>query len=147
MKNNKAVMAVVAIVLLGAGFGGGYAFAKSQSPMSGTFASNFPGGAAGGQFRTGTGMMGARGGNFIAGEILSKDASGLTIKMQDGSTKIILVGVSAQINKSALGTLADLSTGTNVTVTGTTNSDGSVTAQAIQIRPEGMGLGSTTPKQ
>lgn len=144
MKNKKIVAAVVAVVLVGAGFGGGYTFAKTQSPARGDFANaNFQGG----QFvARGAGTM-RTGGNFIAGEILSKDTSGVTIKMQDGSTKIILIGSSAQINKNAAGTMDDLTAGTNVSITGTTNSDGSVTAQAVQIRPVGFGVGSTTPRQ
>lgn len=87
----------------------------------------------------GAGGMGARGsmnsGGFTAGEIISKDASSVTIKMQDGSTKIVLVGSSTQVMKSTTGSFNELTTGANVTVTGTVNSDGSVTAQVIQLRP------------
>lgn len=87
----------------------------------------------------GAGGMGARGGmnsgGFTAGEIISKDASSVTIKMQDGSTKIVLVGSSTQVMKSTTGSFNELTTGANVTVMGTVNSDGSVTAQVIQLRP------------
>ena len=57
--------------------------------------------------------------------------------MQDGSTKIVLVGSSIEITKSAAGSVEDLATGINVTVVGTANSDGSVTAESVQIRPAG----------
>lgn len=150
MKNKKAVMAVVAIILLGAGFGGGYAFAKSQSPRGqfGTFNVNGQtvsfsgrtGGAGNATFRAG-----GAGANFANGQIISKDANGITIKMQDGSTKIILVGGSAQVAKQTTGTLDDLTVGENVTVTGTTNSDGSITAQTVSLRP--AGFGTTTRMQ
>jgi hypothetical protein len=53
--------------------------------------------------------------------------------MQDGSTKIVLVSATTQITKSATGTQADLKTGENVVVTGTPNSDGSLTATNVQL--------------
>jgi len=147
MKNNKIVMAVAAVVLLGAGFGVGYAFAKSQAPARGQFfvngqAANFAGraGAAGN-----AAFKGGANGGFTAGQIISKDANGITIKMQDGSTKIILVGGSAQIMKQASGTLDDLSVGEEVTITGSANSDGSITAQTVSLRPAGMGT-TTRPQ-
>ena len=142
MKNNKIVLAAAAIVLIGAGFGGGYTFAKSQSPR-GQFAAlgangqmiqfSGKGGPGGVTFRTGAN------GGFSAGEILSKDANGITIKMQDGSTKIVLVGASAQIMKQTSGSLDDLSVGQNVMITGSPNSDGSITAQTVSLRPAGFG--------
>ncbi len=53
-------------------------------------------GAAGFQ-GAGRGTMGG----FTAGEVLSKDDSGITIKMMDGSTKIVLVNGSTAVMKSA----------------------------------------------
>ncbi len=139
--NRKTLLGalVLAIVIGGGAFYGGMAYAKAKSPARG---GNFTG-----QFTTGTGnrMGGAglrAGDGFTAGQIISKDATSITIKMQDGSTKIVLVGDSTQVMKSTNGTIADLSAGTNVTVTGTANSDGSVTAQSVQIRPAGTVLPS-----
>ncbi len=85
-------------------------------------------------------FMGQRGGQangFIMGEILKKDATSVTIKMQDGSTKIVLMGESTEVTKSVSGSGGDLTTGLNISVAGSPNPDGSVTAQTIQIRPEG----------
>src|SRR6185503_11265059 len=116
MKNKKVLGGIVAVLLIGVGFGGGFAFAKSQSPRGfGSFTVNGQavsfngrGGAAGGaMFRTGAN------GGFSTGEIISKDANGITIKMQDGSSKIVLVGGSTQIAKQAAGTLDDLTVGQN----------------------------------
>jgi hypothetical protein len=73
-----------------------------------------------------------------AGQVLSFSGGTMTIKMTDGSTKLVLVGSSTAILKTAQGSAADLSAGTEVVVGGTPNSDGSVTAQSIQIRPAGM---------
>lgn len=102
----------------------------------------FPGGAAGG------GNGNARGG-FTAGSIVSNDGSTITIKMNDGSTKFVLYSGSTTIRKSAAGTSADLVAGENVVVTGSANSDGSITATQIQLGglPGGLGGGGqeTTP--
>ncbi|HEV7449512.1 MAG TPA: hypothetical protein VGP13_03160 [Candidatus Paceibacterota bacterium] len=147
-KNNMILGAVAGAVLLGASFWGGMTYAKGSAPMRGGFA-----GANGAQFagRAGAGGTGARGaaaGGFTAGQILSKDANGITIKMMDGSTKIILVSGSTQVMKQASGTQDDLSVGTNVTITGSANSDGSITAQSVQIRPAGTATPrATTPAQ
>lgn len=102
----------------------------------------FPGGAAGG------GNGNAQGG-FTAGSIVSNDGSTITIKMNDGSTKFVLYSGSTTIRKSAEGTSADLVAGENVVVTGSANSDGSITATQIQLGglPGGPGGGGqeTTP--
>jgi hypothetical protein len=117
-------------------------YAKSQTPARGQFADN---GQVHGGPGEGSARAGANGG-ITFGEIISKDETSVTIKMQNGSTKIVLVGGSAQVMKSTTGSLDDLAVGTQVTVTGAANSDGSVTAQSVQIRPEGSSpLGGTPP--
>jgi hypothetical protein len=123
---------VTALVIAGGSFYGGMAYAKSTTPSRGQFTAN-------GQFAgaTGANRTGMRTGGFTAGQILSKDATSITIKMQDGSTKIILIGSSTQIMKTSTGSQDDLAAGTEVTVTGSANSDGSITAQSVQIRPAG----------
>lgn len=144
MKNKQMIGGAVAVVLIGAAFYGGVTYQKSQMPQRGQFALSAQGGP-GAQF---AGRAGARtGAGFVSGEILSKDASGITVKSQDGSTKIVLLGSSAQISKSAVGTPEDLSIGTDVLVNGSANSDGSITAQNVQIRPAGTGPFSSSTRQ
>ena len=75
---------------------------------------------------------------FANGEILNANDKNLTVKMRDGGSKIIVMASSTQVTKSAEGTLADLITGKQVMINGINNSDGSMTASYIQIRPEDM---------
>lgn len=136
--NNKIILGIVGLLFIAGSFYGGMAYAKSSTRSRGQFGNGQM--MANGQFPGGGMRGGMNGGGFTVGEIISKDTSSITIKMQDGSTKIVLVSDSTQVMKSASGSLADLSNGTNVVVTGTTNSDGSITGQSVQIRPA-----STTP--
>jgi hypothetical protein len=78
---------------------------------------------------------GANGG-LVSGQILSQDDKSVTLKLLDGGSKIIFFSASTQITKSATGAVADLTVGENLMINGTTNTDGSITAQTIQIRPK-----------
>ncbi len=133
--NNKIVIAVVvtAVIAGGIGYWGGSAYGKPAQMTPGQF--NRMGGLAGGAGRVRGGAGGAAGAGFVTGTILSKDAQSITVQMQDGS-KIVFVSGTTQVSKTAAGSLADLIVGERVVVTGTTNSDGSVTASSIQLRPE-----------
>ena len=129
--NNK-IMAAVAAALIGVSFYAGVTYDKSTAPAAPV--------RAGGNF---TGARGGRGmGGVAAGQVLSVDATGFTVKMQDGSSRIVLVGSSTQVMKSVAGMVTDLAQGENVVVQGSSNSDGSVTAQTVQIRPAGSMPGS-----
>lgn len=153
MKNNNLVLPIVLLVVgLGVGFGGGYYFKGYQQTQARTA---FAGGgnmigANGAQRFTGTrgagtGARGAAGG-AVTGTVLSMDAKSLTVKMPDGSTKIVLFAGSTTYSNTTSATQSDIKTGSTVAVFGTPNSDGSVTATNIQINPAfGRMMGSPTP--
>ena len=127
--------AVVAVIIVGGGaFYAGMVYRKGQAPQHGQFGT--------GQFagRTGAGARGTAGGSFTAGQIVSSANGSITIQAAMGSsTEIVLISNSTQILKSVSGSMSDLTQCANVVVTGSMNSDGSLTAQSIQIRPAGMG--------
>ncbi len=136
-KNQLIGLVVSALVVGGASFYGGIQYQKSQAPVRGQFSTGV-GGAGGFAGRTG-----GRGiGGFTAGKILSVGNGSLTLQsMTSSSTEIVLTGPSTQIEKTVAGSGSDLSVGSNVVVTGTPNSDGSLTAASIQIRPAGTNFG------
>jgi len=132
MKNHWIATIILVVAVGAAGFFVGMQYQKMQR---GNFASRF--GGANGTFQR---LGGANGMRPVFGQIISADATSITVKMNDGSTKIVIVSSRTSINKAATGTKDDLKTGETVAVFGTTNSDGSVTAQNIQLNPQQMRL-------
>lgn len=136
MKSNIWLGVVMAVVIGVAAFFGGMKYAQTQSRSSIGMTGQF------GRFRQGNGGNGfpgqGRNGNIgrVAGQILSIDAQGLTVKMPDGSSRVIILSDSTQYVKSTAGSKSDLKTGDRVGVFGTMNSDGSVTATEVQINPQ-----------
>lgn len=131
-KNNSLVLIiVVAIIVGGAGFFGGMQYQKSQRPAMGD--RQFMMGGPNGQGQPMQGRPNMQGMAPVSGEVISSDDESVTVKMQDGSSKILILSSDTAINKSTEGTKTDLKTGERITAFGTENSDGSVTAQNISI--------------
>ena len=139
---NKIIIAIVAIILIGGSYyvGSVSAGKSGQSTFPGQGNMQGSGKTAGSQARG----MNRNNLNFISGEVISKDATSLTIKLRDGSTKNIFYSDNTKISKQAEGVMDDIAVGTNVMVNGDTNQDGSVSAKDVQIRPV-MNVSSTTP--
>jgi len=131
IKNTIIITILVAIITTAGGFFAGTKY--QQSKQTTRQFGNIGNGNLGGM-RNGIG--GNRAGfTPVNGEIISSDANSITVKLQDGSSKIVLYSDKIPINKSSQGAAADLKIGERVAVFGQTNTDGSVTAQSIQLNP------------
>jgi hypothetical protein len=91
-----------------------------------------------GAFNRGALMTRGGGGNFLSGTIAKQDSGSITINTRDGSSHLVLLTPATTVSKSTTGTVSDLSVGKDVIVSGTTNSDGSVSATLVQLRPAGV---------
>ncbi len=148
---------IVGVVLAVVGFGGGMMFQKSQDSLKGLSGTELQKKMSSlGLGTTGTATTGARningrtfgtgfpgGGNFagrgglVSGEIVSADANSITVKESTGSTKVVYYTSTTTVDKTVAGASSDLTVGQTVTTNGTANTDGSVAATTIQIRPAG----------
>ena len=144
-KNKKIGLIVGLVIVLCVVFYGGMVYGKSQIPaqVTATFGQNGTIGARGAR-----GM----GGGFTTGQIISKDANSITVQLMTGGagsatqpsgpaspslggSKIIFIGANTTVAKTVAGSANDLTVGAQVSITGTANTDGSVNAQSVQIRP------------
>ena len=130
-KKTIAIIIAVAVVFGGVGFWGGnsYAIGQATATRAARGGGQFGGGTAGGR-------IGTRGGSFTGGKVIAKDDKSITLQLQDGGSAVVFYSTSTTVMKSATGSISDIAVGTNIIVTGSKNSDGSQTAQSIQIRPD-----------
>ncbi len=140
MKKFLPLVIVIVIVVVAGAFYGGMLYSQSQRPSfaNGRFGqgvANFNGQRPNGQ----------NGASVVSGQILSKDEQSITVQIRNAGSKIIFLSDSTSVGKFVDGTAADLTVGENVMVNGTTNSDGSVSATSVQIRPATPDGNSVTP--
>ena len=148
MKPAQIVIGVViALALAGGGFAAGMTVARGSGAEAN--ASPSPSGAAGrggagitGRLGQGGGAAGAAGGQAMAGRILSVNDGSITIEVrQPGAqgasptvtSQIVLVGSSTRIVKTVESDikLTDLKANDQVTIVGSTDANGNVSATAI----------------
>ena len=131
--NKKISIIIIIAIIAGAGaFYGGmkYQASKTRSRLGAGNFQNMRDLSTGRQ-----GLANRAGANMSGGEIITKDDKSITIKLRDGGSKIVFYSASTEIGKFASGTAADIEVGKSVMINGSANSDGSITAQSIQIRP------------
>ncbi|MBP6994291.1 hypothetical protein KBB12_03550 [Candidatus Woesebacteria bacterium] len=148
MRTKQMIVIGVVAVVVGAGgfFVGRYTVTNAQSTRAGQFGAGATGNPRIGGFQ-GAGTRGAGGVRFrpVSGDIIESSTDSITVKLTDGSSKIVLFSDTTNINKAQAATPADLQVGEKVMVTGQDNSDGSVTAQNIQLNPVFRGQPESTP--
>lgn len=138
MKNNTIITIVLVVIVGAGGFFAGMKYQQSKQP---TFSRQFGGGLGGRATEQPQGGISRGGFRPVNGEIISSDDKSITVKMQDGSSKIVLLSDKTEINKAQQVELIELKVGEKVAVFGTENSDGSVTAANIQLNPMFRGEG------
>jgi len=75
-------------------------------------------------------------GQPVSGEIISIDATSLTVKLIDGSSRIVLISGKTIFNKTSSVEKSELKVGEKVGIFGTSNTDGSMSAENIQLNPQ-----------
>lgn len=132
MKNKKLVKIVIYVVILIiiflVGLFLGKDTAKTSTMNNKGFSSSSMRGTAGARISNG---------GFASGKIESKDNQSITLQLPNGNSEIVFYSSSTQVIKPSQASLNDISVGTQVMIGGTQNSDGSLTAQSIQIVTKG----------
>jgi len=133
---------IVSIIIVGSGaFYGGMKYQESKNPLSGFSRQNFDNlseeqrqqlqANAGGTLPGGASRR--AGSNFLSGEVIAKDEKTLTLKTPDGGSKIVFLSASTTVSKMDDGSVNDIEIGKQIMINGQQNSDGSYTAQTIQM--------------
>ncbi len=127
-------LAVVAALAIGV-FGGilighNSSSATAQAGQRGTF-----GGAPGAE----GGIGGDAAGGFTAGTIESIDGGTITLKLTDGSTVKVTSSDSTTVTTTDTASVSDLKKGETITVVGTKDASGNVTATAVTEGERGFG--------
>jgi hypothetical protein len=130
IKKSLIKIIALAIVVGLLGFYGGIQYQKSQK---GNFSGSAKGLTNGAIQQRGFNRQG-NGSGFspVSGQIVSIDDNTITIKTQDGSSKIIIYSTSTKVNKTTEGSRSDLKIGETIMTIGS-ESSGTITAQSISV--------------
>jgi hypothetical protein len=70
---------------------------------------------------------------MVIGAVQKVDGSALTVAVEGGQPTKVTIGADTRLTKTAPATLADVTSGSQVTITGQAAADGSVAALSVQI--------------
>jgi hypothetical protein len=133
MAKKSLIKTIILIVIVGFfGFYVGIQYQMTQQKNLPTGGAQMPSNGANQQGQTGK-QGNSMGAGPVSGEITALDETTVTIKTQDGSSKIVIYSTSTKVNKTSEGSKSDLKVGEKVTAIGSTSTDGTVTAQSISI--------------
>lgn len=140
----KSLVLTIIVVLL-VGTGAFFAGMKYQQNKRGSQFRQFSGNGIQQGQRAGGNRIGLQ---PVNGEILSADNKSITVKLQDGSSKIVIYSDSTKVNKNSEGSKEDLKVGEQVMVISSQGTDGTVTAQSISVGGNVLrGMPSGQPSQ
>ncbi len=129
---NRKTKIISFIIIVIVALYGGYKYGQSHPPVSTNQNQlSFANGSSTGQF---AGRAGRGVGGGVRGDIVKKDAQSLTISLPAGGSQIIWYSTSTDVQKTVTASADDLTVGQTVMVNGSANSDGSLTANSIQLR-------------
>jgi hypothetical protein len=133
----KYLVHIVWVIVAVVAFVGGMYYGKSTIPAGrGSFA-----GFTASSTRAGFAGRGGAGAGAVIGQVTAMSSDSITVQLANGNSDVVFYSSSTPITEPTQVSPSVLTAGTNVMVGGTQNSDGSFTAQTIQVRPAGSGTG------
>lgn len=147
--DKKILVVILVVVVAVVCFYAGVKYQGSKTPdLEAMISARFSQGESAGDHTAGirAGRFGGMAaGDFTGGKIISKDDQSIIVELTDtdgvSGSKIVFFSDSTGISKTDEGTTEDLAVGMQVMVVGSTNEDGSITAETIQIRPDVLRVG------
>jgi len=144
MKKIIPIFVALILVVGGGAFYGGMKYGQGKGFPGNFSRQNFQNLSEEQRQQISQGRVGGVGGvgGSLGGEVIAKDEQSLTLRTQDGSSKIVFFSGSTKILRTADGTIDDIGIGEQIMVSGEQNSDGSYTAKTIQERQSLLQNGS-----
>jgi hypothetical protein len=141
----KILWIIAGVALLAVAAGAGFQYGKMyQSNQANQIRSQFLRSRG---INSGNGTGGAQAAGFgggVFGQLKSVNGNTLTVTTQNGDETVDLTA-NTQIEKTTVGTTADLKAGEQVVVRGQRDSSGTVTAESVQITTGGAPRSTPTP--